>query len=696
MSKTLRADITGLRAIAVLAVTLFHITHVFNSEGTAFSGGFLGVDIFFVISGYLMTMIIVSGLEKNSFSLWNFYKRRAKRICPALFAVILFTLFLCLVLFKPDPIHDTFKEGMAAFGFVSNFRFAKDLDYFDGGDFSHLFLHTWSLSVEWQFYIFYPLILICLKRLFGVRSLAPLMLLLTIVGVVVAVYWTNINARQSYFLLPSRACELLFGSLAYFYSIESIKSSIKNEAILLIFNKYLTPQVLEIVGVIVITSSFVIVDNRQGWPTVWLLLPMVGTWLCIAANNTKSLLRGIFFQKLGLWSYAIYLVHWPILVYAHALGLASYSFLWLIPIIILGWVLHVLVENKRNYGYKFTITYFAAAGVVYAVDISRLYDDFNNNPFSQYEALASSGITNHKTIQIGNSPEFILHGDSFSLELVKPLIARDVSFIFNNKEACYSIGNHVKNRILGKKGPEHEIGCNLLYAKTKQLASQIDSIPIVIVHNWPIYGDIENKHSVFNDMPFHIKNDINNTVSSDLFDSILVDDLNIIASDFVGRKVYIFGVKQKDTTRATGRGPNHQLVKSNIISSLHLQSEEHKTAEIEYFKVNNIIRDAISDIQKRRTLGEKLGDLVYVDPNVHCENEECQLFVNSVIPIYADGGHYSWAGAEKAVEHLLNTLGIKKGEERVDFSSVPDIDFKSKQTVLEYSPETGFKLPDSH
>ena len=148
MAKNLRQDITGLRAIAVLAVTLFHIDHVMLPQINIFKGGFLGVDIFFVISGFLMTMLIMrkgGGLQSGDFSLLKFYQRRAKRICPALIATIVFFLVLGYFIFSPEDLKNAGREAGKAVLFISNEYFAKRAGYFDTVATDKLFLHTWVL-----------------------------------------------------------------------------------------------------------------------------------------------------------------------------------------------------------------------------------------------------------------------------------------------------------------------------------------------------------------------------------------------------------------------------------------------------------------------------------------------------------------------------------------------------------------------
>ena len=156
-----RKDINGLRAYAVLAVMLYHFQIPF------FNGGFVGVDVFFVISGYLMTRIILQGMEKGNGWLLNFYYGRARRIIPAVLVLCAVLLFLGWFLVLPEDYRKLAKHSVAALTFSSNVTFWKESGYFDVASHEKWLLHTWSLSVEWQFYLLYPLILWVARRLFG-------------------------------------------------------------------------------------------------------------------------------------------------------------------------------------------------------------------------------------------------------------------------------------------------------------------------------------------------------------------------------------------------------------------------------------------------------------------------------------------------------------------------------------------------
>lgn len=693
----MRQDITGLRAIAVISVVLFHITHVFKPSGLSIPGGFIGVDIFFVISGYLMTKIIVTGIREQRFSFWEFYKRRAKRICPALLVVVIVSTSIAILLFRSDPIRQTCREALVSLGFISNFRFARALDYFDGGDFSHLFLHTWSLSVEFQFYLLYPLLIAITCRFLSTNALPKVLAILCLASYITALIWTDINPRQSYYLLPSRACELLVGSLAFFYPIELLRDKLA-----LRFNaetsiiKIMEPKLVEIVGVFILIVSFIVVNNEGGWPNGELIFPMLGTWLCIAANNRLSILRGRVFQSLGIWSYALYLVHWPIIVFSSALGWAQYALLLLLPILLSGYILHVLVERRRNFGYKFTVVYFGLTLAINTVDSKDLISAYKVQSSDMYELYGGEYIHEGETILLGSGePEFILHGDSHSRELVQVLAERGLSFISNNQNNCYSIGWHSKNKYESDSNfDELDIKCNGVYKRTKLLAKHYDGVPLVVVQNWPVYGHSEPLLNGQNDKPFHLIEDFDTLVEPSEQEQFLYSDLLKLAQDFSDRTIYILGKKQENPFFETNSIPNYALISLWAVENFSNNKPKYVNAPFYKYSINNVLKNSIDRINHLRESGDALAKLIYVDPNIYCHNNECDLFVSNGIQIYSDAHHYSWAGAVKAVSNLLSYMKLEKGTERSKFSSLPDIDFNEIQTVLEYSEESGFKFPD--
>ncbi|MYN29096.1 acyltransferase family protein [Duganella levis] len=298
-----RQDINGLRAIAVLAVIAFH----FNPAWLP--GGFAGVDVFFVISGYLMTSIIYRGLADNNFSVPQFYLARGRRIIPALLAPCALLLVVGWFVFLPSDYDALGKHVAASVGFVSNMVYWKESGYFAAGAHEKWLLHTWSLSVEWQFYLLYPLCLLLLKRVFGLKPLRWILLAGTVLGYVLACYASSRSPDAAFFLLPTRAWEMMAGGLA------------------LLFPLTLTPpraRVLEAVGVTMIIATYALISESALWPGYLGLLPVAGATLLICANRqTSAITSNKLMQWFGNISYSLYLWHWPVVVMLAYSGMLS-------------------------------------------------------------------------------------------------------------------------------------------------------------------------------------------------------------------------------------------------------------------------------------------------------------------------------------------------------------------------------------
>ena len=204
-----RREIDGLRAIAVLPVILFH------AGFETFSGGFVGVDVFFVISGYLITTIIIAELEQGKFSIINFYERRARRILPALFLVMLVCIPLAWFWLLPRDMQDFSQSLVAVTVFASNILFWRESGYFDTAAELKPLLHTWSLAVEEQYYVIFPLFLMSFWRL-GKRWIMILLVAVFVVSLALAQWASLAKPSAAFFLLPARGWELLVGAFAAF------------------------------------------------------------------------------------------------------------------------------------------------------------------------------------------------------------------------------------------------------------------------------------------------------------------------------------------------------------------------------------------------------------------------------------------------------------------------------------------------
>jgi peptidoglycan/LPS O-acetylase OafA/YrhL len=286
-----RPDINGLRAIAVICVVLYH----FDVRG--FGGGFVGVDVFFVISGFLMTHAVVSKLTAGSFTLVDFYTARARRIVPALSAVCLALLVAGSFLLLPIELETLARQAVSALTFTSNVVFWRDQGYFDAPSKEKLLLHTWSLSVEWQFYLLFPLLVLALFRWRGMKGVQVVLGVAAVLSFALNVLLSQFKPQAAFFLFPPRAWEMLAGSLVYFAG-DRFKS------------RLLAP-----LGLAAIAAATMFYDESLGFPGAWALLPVGGAAAIIAGRGEAWFLTNRSMQFLGDTSYSLYLVHWPLVVW---------------------------------------------------------------------------------------------------------------------------------------------------------------------------------------------------------------------------------------------------------------------------------------------------------------------------------------------------------------------------------------------
>lgn len=293
-----RHDINGLRAWAVVAVVLYH----FGFSGL--SGGFIGVDVFFVISGYLMTGIILGALAApGGFSFWKFYLARAKRILPALLVLCAILLALGWFLLLPSDYQRLGKHVWGSVLFSSNRMFMKEAGYFDVASHDKWLLHTWSLSVEWQFYLLFPLLLVAAWRwLGGSRWLLALLGALALASLAYCLALVLKAPSKAFFFFPARAWELLAGGIVFLVQSRwqpGLRQSLY----------------VERVGMALIVAALWLITPQMSWPSLASLIPVGGAALVLLARRDDSLLTANrMAQWLGTRSYSIYLWHWPLVV----------------------------------------------------------------------------------------------------------------------------------------------------------------------------------------------------------------------------------------------------------------------------------------------------------------------------------------------------------------------------------------------
>lgn len=322
-----RADIDGLRAVAILPVLLFH------AGLPGFSGGFVGVDVFFVISSFLITSIISGEIARGDFSLVTFYERRARRILPALTAMMLACFAVGALVLMPSELDALGKSAFATTFFAANFHFAASLGYFaPAADFSPL-LHTWSLAVEEQFYLFFPLLLLLLYRLGGWRTTFRALFLLSAASFALSVAALSHRPNWSFYLLPFRAWELGLGAcLALLPASRNMPGRMADA--------------LALAGLAAILLPVVLYGDHTAFPGVAALPPVLGAIAIIHAGRSGgTLVTRLLSTKPMIWfgliSYSLYLWHWPIFAFLRsARGVVELP----LSLSLLGIVLSVLLS----------------------------------------------------------------------------------------------------------------------------------------------------------------------------------------------------------------------------------------------------------------------------------------------------------------------------------------------------------------
>lgn len=347
-----RPEIDGLRAIAVISVTLYHAEIVFFGINI-FEGGFIGVDIFFVISGYLITRILLIELQNNNhFHFANFYERRARRILPMLFVVILVSIPFAWQKLLPIDLVEYAQSALSALFFTSNFFFYfTTTEYGADSALRKPLLHTWSLGIEEQFYVIIPIVLLVIWKL-SRAFLLPTIIGLLLVSLVFAEVMSTRNSELNFFLPFSRFWELLFGSVLAKIEIKYGRLDSK-----------ILSNMLSILGLSLIFYSIVVFNSSTAHPSFYTLIPVIGVSLIIAFSSHQDMIGKLLSTKsfvgIGLISYSVYLWHFPIFAFSRigATDPSNYDKLgWIVATFGLATISYFSIEkpfrNKQQVGTK--------------------------------------------------------------------------------------------------------------------------------------------------------------------------------------------------------------------------------------------------------------------------------------------------------------------------------------------------------
>lgn len=618
-----RSDINGLRALAVTVVVLFHFGVPYME------GGFVGVDVFFVISGFLMTGIIFNKTNKSTFSIIDFYVDRARRIIPALLGLCSALLIIGWFLLLPTEYQLLSKYVASSLTFFSNITYALESSYFDVGSHEKWLLHTWSLSVEWQFYILYPIFLVLLKKILKTQASIRLTLVVcTLLSLALSIIFSHKLPTQAFFLLPTRAWEMLAGGLIFLYPYA--------------LKPYLA-RVFEYVGLILIGLSVLFLSEANTWPGYLALIPVIGTMLIIIANRPSSVLMGNpISQFLGKISYSIYLWHWPIVVAMYYFNVINYVVisLGIIASIIMGFLSFSLIESKtKNISKKYPIgkswrspqmlilmscigvaftsamTIYLLNGVSQRVSYAANIADLGHKDNSPLRAkcFIQQGVKSPDCLfgDTQTSKKFVYIGDSHALSLLgaaKDSLNADQSLLFKGYSGCPTV--------LGVKHEDRADCGRFISLSIEEINTRYANLPIIVTNRRPVFlFQDPAKHAKIsfegnNSLPLekayrehYIKTMCALSAKHQVFVTLPIPEPSVNIPQFMARNIHLYGA-----------------------------SPEIKISLADYQKQNAFILGVMDEAKQR--CGIHLVDTT----KYLCGHAECNTSINQK-PLYYDDNH---------------------------------------------------------
>jgi len=654
MTPKYRPDIDGLRAVAVLSILFYHM------GVERFSGGYVGVDIFFVISGYLITSIIVRELTAGEFSIARFYERRVRRILPALTVVVVATLLVGLVLLSPAQLEDLGRSAAATSVFSSNIFFFLGSGYFDGASELKPLLHTWSLAVEEQYYILFPFLLMLIAKRYS-GNFEVWLISLGIVSLLACIVWTRINAPAAFYLIPFRAWELLIGSVLALQLLPKLAGSATRNA-------------LSLLGASMMLISVFVYTPETRFPGAAAALPTIGTAFIIHAGsggktfvNRALSIRPMVF--VGLISYSLYLWHWPIVVFAKQYLINEWTDLEsgviLIVILFLSTLSWRFVEtpfrNRRLFGPRERLfTIFAAVSVVLiSASLSMVVmqglpgrdtaapmsDVIAVDPGWQHwkncEELGEKDVPVPELCAVGAkqaSPGFILWGDSHALAMASAINLsaqrEGVAGLLAVRTACPPLLS------IDRPGQTscHEFNQSIL----AYLAAREDIGTVILAARWAISAS-----------GTRYKNESGKSIS--------LVDLKADASASADNAVLFERGLQRTITALQELGKNIVLV-TQVPEVGHDVPSASYAARLTGRDVNMMIAPTTAEYRERNAAASRVFEalrtdsaVTIIDPSqLLCDAQNCRVVLDAT-PLYRDDHHLSLRGCV-LISHLFDKL----------------------------------------
>ena len=644
-----RKDINGLRAVAVISVVLFH----FNASWMP--GGFAGVDVFFVISGFLMTGIIFTGIEQSNFSIIKFYFARANRIIPALALLCLVLLIFGWFYLTPLEYKALGKHAASSVSFVSNFVYWKEAGYFDAASHEKWLLHSWSLSVEWQFYIIYPLILVAMRKFMSLKIMKVMLLIGTGLGFIFCVFASYRWPSASYFLLPTRAWEMMLGGVAYLYPFTLQENRKK---------------LVEWTGLSLVIGSYFFISADNPWPGYLALFPVLGSFFILQAQCNNSIVTSnIVLQKLGSWSYSIYLWHWPFVVAIYVFSLPEYYiYLGMIFSVILGFLSYKYVEKiKFKNDFSSLLSYFGSKPIYIAGSVGLLgsalamgypsfipyrlpadeiaiveqeqtnprqpeCDKFENSAFP--ECIYGAGPV--KAIVVGDS-----HAEAQMVAIGNRAALQDGSILSLALSACPTIEDVYKIDAISKKPIDR---CTKVASTAIDVAAQkYPNVPVIIINRTSLYLDGKNEDDNSElTPPTYFVDDVFTERNDEYKDNLTAHMVDTICEFSQNNPVYLV----RPTPEMKEDVPLTMFRDSTLDFD---DSQEHVRITIDEYKQRQAREFEMQDIAAERCGAKVLNPLPYL-----CDSEYCYGDIDG-IPVYYDDDHLSSYGS-KVISPIYDEL----------------------------------------
>lgn len=494
--KERRNDIDFLKTIAIIFIVLYHTYVLFSAIHddifNYFKFGFLGVDIFFVISGYLICKSVLPKIVENNFSFKTFISRRYFRIVPPLLIVCLVSILIGYFFLYPNVFQELVKEAFNAVLFIGNFRLIGGSGYFGITATEKVLLHTWYLAITFQFYVIFPLLLLLSKKLFGEKKLNQSLLCLTFTLVTVA-YFFSLDGN-GYLKTECRIWELFVGALVY-----SNQSLITKIYIKFKFPTY----ILSILAVFLIVYSILFTNNGYGtWYLTNSVLIVVLTCIFLSCKTQAKIYSNNIFNFIGKSSYSIYLWHWPLLIFLLKTKITSLEFYYIFNFVIILAIssLTFFYCEKKKISSRVTVVMLLALAVIYVLyhkkDCNTYISSLKSLPMYEYQKepalqvrkkILNANLSVFEYTKNDETPKYFWIGDSHTLMFVNYLLHQSTPLYMYNRPATMAYGSYfanMKNVVYENEKMRFPLYYNT-YKETLKILNTGDSV--VITNFWYFY-----------------------------------------------------------------------------------------------------------------------------------------------------------------------------------------------------------------